>query len=274
MASISELRKQMGREKVVAVTEIDTATEVSANEEVFENKEAKESNINEAIFPKEEETEVLVHYEGGVGTFDYNPKLWKIKEFEGGRGVLKYIGPVNCPIDLPKGVTSTAFMFDSIIFEEGAYLRDFDTSEVTTMAYMFARAELCPGFTLGANFDTSNVKHMAGMFESAVLNDDFSLGDKFDTSKCESFNNWMTSCRMNKSFSMGDKFVTTAAKQARGMFMDCRFSSLFRFPETFKVDGIEEKEKEAMFRRQRGLQGLMGVETPEEVIAEHQVSFS
>lgn len=36
MASISELRKQMGREKVVAVTEIDTATEVSANEEVFE----------------------------------------------------------------------------------------------------------------------------------------------------------------------------------------------------------------------------------------------
>lgn len=267
MASISELRKHTGREKSPAI---------EGPKEQAEGEKLETENANMSVDNTEDKEEVkiesLVHYSGGIGTFDYNPKLWKVKEFKGGQGVLKYIGPVNCPIDLPKGVTSTAFMFESIIFEEGAYLRDFDTSKVKTMAYMFARAELSDGFSLGEKFYTSNIRYMDGMFESTILNDDFSLGSNFDTSKCESFNNWMNKCRMNRNFSLGDKFVTAAAKQARGMFMDCRFSNLFRFPETFKVDEIDKKEKEGMFLRQRGLQGLMGVEAPEEVISCYQVS--
>lgn len=263
MASISELRKQTGRERIEPVIE---------EEEVIVESGVASEDKDVGITP--EEVVELVHYDGTLGVFDYNPKLWKIKSFDKGRGVLKYIGPVNVPIDLPKGVNSTAFMFDSIIFEEGAYLRDFDTSLVENMSYMFCRAELCKGFTLGDKFYTGHVKYMAGMFESTVLNEDFSLGEHFDTSNVLSFNHWMNKCSMNKGFTLGKHFHTGAATQANGMFMDCRFDSEFKFPSNFEVGHIAAEEKKSMFLRQRGLQGLMGIETPEEVVAEFKLVAS
>lgn len=79
----------------------------------------------------------LVHYEGELGIFDYDPEEFKVEKFNDGTECLHYCGKGNS-VDLPDGCIDTR--------------------------YMFCRRRLPEGFSLGEHFDTSKVTDMYGMF--------------------------------------------------------------------------------------------------------------
>lgn len=106
---------------------------------------------NDSAAPKDN----LIHYQGELGDFWYDPREFKLEHF--GRECLHYIG-TRKEVRLPQGCVSTRFMFFRSELPEGFKLIDFDTSEVVDMSYMFCSCKIHEGFSLGARFNTSNVK--------------------------------------------------------------------------------------------------------------------
>ena len=129
-----------------------------------------------------EEKSNLVHYEGKLGVFNYDPMEFEIKasdEFE----YLHYHGNGKS-VDLPDGCINTSYIFSDCILSEGFSFGDhFDTSNVTIMDKMFRNCIVPAGFSLGEHFDTSKVTDMEWMFENCRLPKGFPLGEHFDISK-------------------------------------------------------------------------------------------
>ena len=118
----------------------------------------------------------LVHYEGELGVFDYDPREFKIEEFYDGKKRLRYCGNGKS-VDLPDGCVATRFMFFCCKLPKDFSLGEhFDTSNVTDMSGMFDNCRLPDGFSLGEHFDTSYVTDMSGMFKNCKLPEGFSLG--------------------------------------------------------------------------------------------------
>ena len=124
--------------------------------------------------------ENLVHYEGVLGIFDYDPEEFEVKKI-GYCEYLHYHGNGKS-VNLPDGCIKTRYMFSECKLPEGFSLGEsFDTSKVTDMRNMFSCCKLPKGFSLGEHFDTSNVTCMESMFHRCKLSDGFSLGEHFDT---------------------------------------------------------------------------------------------
>ncbi|HBW55294.1 MAG TPA: hypothetical protein DEF65_10990 [Lachnospiraceae bacterium] len=101
---------------------------------------------------EERNNDGLIHYQGELGDFWYDPKEFKVTTHES--AALKYLHYVgnSDAVDLPKGCISTRYMFRGCILPEGFTIgNDFDTSEVVDMQGMFQDCEMPVGFSLGIN---------------------------------------------------------------------------------------------------------------------------
>jgi len=205
------------------------------------------------IFTKESKKKQnnLIHYEGKLGVFDYNPEDYELLGYESITQILHYKGK-TVALSLPKGIIDTSYMFNECEFPEGFHFVDFDTSNVismeamfegctlphgftlgdkfytcavTTMSSMFAFCNIPVGFSLGANFDTSNVTVMEDMFCKCRIAAGFSLGSKFDTSNVESMVTMFERSILPADFTLGDKFDTSNVTDMGGMFNGCHYDN-------------------------------------------------
>ena len=125
-------------------------------------------------------SEVINHYKGELGEFDYSEDDFALLQDENGKDYLhynEYIG--NTTLDLPDGIISTRNMFKDCTLPDGFTLGGFDTSKVTDMSGMFKNCSISDNFTLGEYFDTSNVENMSYMFNGCSVPEDFVFNDKF-----------------------------------------------------------------------------------------------
>ena len=180
---------------------------------------------------------MIKHYEGYLGTFDYDDEEFEIY------GYIRYIGK-GLSVDLPKGCINTSYMFMGSILPEGFHLGDFDTSNVRYMDGMFAKCILPEGFTLGDKFDTSNVKDISNMFYECKIPKGFSLGDKFNTSKVEDMYGMFSHCAfpegmsekslLSKQKCLNNVYKTTLEKPYANVScftMDCLNDNIILLPE-------------------------------------------
>ena len=167
----------------------------------------------------------LVHYEGELGVFDYDPREFKIEEFYDGKKRLRYCGNGKS-VDLPDGCVATRFMFFCCKLPKDFSLGEhFDTSNVTDMSGMFDNCRLPEGFSLGEHFDTSKVIYMYNMFAGCKLPEGFSLGEHFDTSKVTNMRGMFESCKLPEDFSLGEKFDTSNVTYMSDMFGGCSYGN-------------------------------------------------
>lgn len=146
------------------------------------------------ISEEEEKKRNLIHYEGELGVFDYDPKEFEIERLDD-FDYLHYHG-FGKSVDLPDGCINTRYMFYDCELPEGFTLgKRFDTSNVTSMEHMFYECKLSNGFTLGKNFDISNVRRMRGMFRDCDMPDNFYLGENFDISNVWHMEDMFIDCR-------------------------------------------------------------------------------
>ena len=158
----------------------------------------------------------LMHYEGELGVFDYNPEEFEVIYIDGG-DALHYIG--YHAVRLPEGCINTRYMFAQDYLPEGFLGWWFDTSSVVNMEHMFDSCHFYEGFTLREKFDTGKVTNMAHMFDSCAFSEGFSLGDRFDTSKVIDMSYMFDYCKFPVGFSLGKKFDTSSAKNMECMFI-------------------------------------------------------
>lgn len=166
--------------------------------------------------------EKLIHYEGELGIFDYDPEEFEVRYFFG-EMYLHYCG-MGKFVNLPKGCVSTRLMFNECILPAGFSLGpNFDTSEVTNMVYMFKDCELPAGFSFGDRFNTSKVINMRTMFYRCSMPEGLSLGENFDTSSVTDMYAMFAFCKMPKNFTLGDKFEIYNARRLDDMFRECTY---------------------------------------------------
>ena len=78
----------------------------------------------------------LVHYEGILGVFDYDPEEFEVRKIWY-HEYLHYHGNGKS-VDLPEGCTDTSYMFSECKLPEGFSLgENFNTGKVTYMEHMF-----------------------------------------------------------------------------------------------------------------------------------------
>ena len=151
----------------------------------------------------------LIHYDGELGVFDYDPDEFEIMRYVNSSDYLYYSGK-GLSVSLPKGCKNTRSMFAGCKLPEGFYFGEgFDTSEVTDMSHMFENCEIPTGFKLGPNFDTSNVTTMESMFCRCKLPAGFNLGLNFNTKNVKVMRFMFYGSTIPSGFTLGDKFYTT-----------------------------------------------------------------
>ena len=97
----------------------------------------------------------LVHYQGELGDFWYDPREFEIEHTK--NDTLHYKGN-DLSVSLPEGYINTRGVFDGCELPEGFTLGDkFDTSKVTSMEGVFSNCKLPEGFSLGEQFDISKL---------------------------------------------------------------------------------------------------------------------
>ena len=179
----------------------------------------------------------LMHYEGELGVFDYNPEEFEINRYF--TSYLHYCGTGNS-VNLPKGCKNTRYMFYECELPAGFHLgEDFDTSEVTDMSFMFYGCKFPEGFTLGRYFNTINVRFMSRMFSACRFHENFSLGEKFDTSNVIDMENMFTSCVFPKGFRFGEHFKTNNVKTMDYIFCSAEFLDGFILDDNFSINSNE-----------------------------------
>lgn len=177
----------------------------------------------------------LVHYEGILGIFDYDPEEFEVRKIWY-HEYLHYHGNGKS-VDLPEGCTDTSYMFSECKLPEGFSLgENFNTGKVTYMEHMFSCCKLPKGFSLGEHFDTSNVTYMHSMFRFCKIPDDFSLGEHFDTSKVTNMRRMFGDCRLPEGFSLGAHFYTSNVTDMSFMFSECKLPEGFSLGEHFAID--------------------------------------
>ena len=102
-----------------------------------------------------------VHYDGVLGSFDYDPNefhVWEGLDRDVHLGCHKFGGYAS----IPKGCVVTELLFAGKDFTMELKLGDsLDTSGVIDMNRMFAECKIPKGFTFGEAFDTSSVEKHA-----------------------------------------------------------------------------------------------------------------
>ena len=100
-------------------------------------------------------SEGLIHYQGELGDFWYDPNEFEIEHTK--NDTLHYKGN-DLSVSLPEGYIDTRGVFEGCELPEGFTLGDkFDTSKVTSMEGVFSNCKLPEGFSLGEQFDISKL---------------------------------------------------------------------------------------------------------------------
>lgn len=87
---------------------------------------------------------MIKHYEGPLGTFDYDDEEFEVSHSITGNECLHYHG-TGSSVDLPEGCINMSYMFYNCTLPEGFTLGDkFDTSKVTNTCNMFYNCTLPP----------------------------------------------------------------------------------------------------------------------------------
>lgn len=176
----------------------------------------------------------LIHYEGVLGVFDYDPREFEVVVRVDASECLRYCGNGKS-VNLPDGCINTSYMFFKCKLPEGFSLgKNFDTSKVTNMEGMFKECRLPEGFSLGEHFDTSSVTNMSSMFRSCILPKGFSLGESFDTSNVSNMDGMFACCELPEGFSLGEHFDTSNVINMENMFYKCTYNgiSIYAYFET------------------------------------------
>lgn len=182
----------------------------------------------------------LMHYEGELGVFDYNPEEFEINRYF--TSYLHYCGTGNS-VNLPKGCKNTRYMFYECELPAGFHLgEDFDTSEVTDMSFMFYGCKFPEGFTLGRYFNTINVKFMTSMFDTCEFPEGFTLGNNFNTIKVTDMGSMFRRCKFPEGFTLGRYFNTINVRFMSRMFSACRFHENFSLGEKFDTSNVIDME--------------------------------
>lgn len=182
----------------------------------------------------------LMHYEGELGVFDYNPEEFEINRYS--TSCLHYCGTGDS-VNLPKGCKNTRYMFYECELPAGFHLgEDFDTSEVTDMSFMFYGCKFPEGFTLGRHFNTINVKFMMSMFYACKFPRGFTLGNNFNTIKVIDMSDMFRRCEFSEGFTLGKYFNTINVKFMSKMFSACRFHENFSLGERFDTSNVIDME--------------------------------
>ena len=182
----------------------------------------------------EERNDGLIHYQGELGDFWYDPKEFEVhnnhafditeKPWYG--DFLHYVGH-DLSVSLPEGCTSTKGMFYECKLPKGFHLSGFDTSNVKDMSAMFKGCKFPAGFSLGDKFDTSNVENACAMFYDCKFSSGFTLGDKFDTSNVTDMAGLFAKAKLPEGFFLGEKFTFETATNLNNMFYCVEFPKGF-----------------------------------------------
>ena len=168
----------------------------------------------------------LVHYEGVLGVFDYDPREFEVVVRVDASEYLRYCGNGKS-VNLPDGCINTRYMFVCCRFPDGfSFGKNFDTSKVTNMEGMFKECKLPEGFSLGEHFDTSSVTNMSGMFRSCILPKGFSLGESFDTSNVSNMGGMFACCELPRDFFLGKHFDISNVTDMENMFYKCTYNGI------------------------------------------------
>ena len=188
----------------------------------------------------------LIHYQGELGDFWYDPKEFEVhnnhafdiieKPWYG--DFLHYVGH-DLSVSLPEGCTSTRGMFYECKLPKGFHLSGFDTSNVKDMSAMFRGCKFPAGFSLGDKFDTSNVEDMCAMFYDCKFPSGFTLGGKFDTSNVEDMRYMFAQCKMPAGFTLGAQFDTSNVGNMCAMFRGCEMPIGFTLGERFDTSNVK-----------------------------------
>ena len=179
----------------------------------------------------------LIHYNGELGVFDYDPDEFEIIYNGNNEDCLHYCG-TGLSVDLPKGCVNVQRMFAGCKLPKGFHLGEhFNTSEVTDMSHMFEDCEIPTGFELDPNFDTSNVTTMESMFCRCKLPAGFNLGLNFNTKNVKVMRFMFYGSTIPSGFTLGDKFYTTRDTQAAEMFSHCNLPKGFSLGNHFRLRG-------------------------------------
>ena len=96
-----------------------------------------EFNKSNRFNDDENKNQNLLHYDGEIGEFDYDPNIWEIIDnhlmFKN-----KEVESLPKNLELPKGCTDISCMFNSCInLKDISPLQNWDTSNITNMSGMF-----------------------------------------------------------------------------------------------------------------------------------------
>lgn len=185
---------------------------------------------------------MLEHYKGELGEFWYDEDEYELVKTDICE-CLHYKGTNPINLKLPEGCINTYGMFKDCVFEEGSSFKEFNTSNVKYMGYMFEGCVFPKGFSLGDGFDTSNVTEMQWMFGKCEFPEEFSLGNSFDTSKVTDFSCMFCYTKFSEGFDFGSKFSTESAIYMINMFATCKFSKDFQMGIKFDFRSLKEAHK-------------------------------
>ena len=109
----------------------------------------------------------MKHYEGDLGIFDYDEKVWTLFS----NNLYTYLRPLrkelkDCVLELPKGCTNCMLMFEGCTLNN-VQLVGFDRGDITDMSQMFRNCSIC-NMTI-ANLNLRSVKYAVAMFYDARI---------------------------------------------------------------------------------------------------------
>ncbi|MBR3228259.1 MAG: BspA family leucine-rich repeat surface protein, partial [Erysipelotrichaceae bacterium] len=115
---------------------------------------------------------------------------------------------------------SMSHWFNGFTNLESADLSQFDTSNVTNMARLFAGCSNLKTVTLGSNFDTSNVTNMLDMFDGCSSLEELDVSG-FNTANVTDMEGMFRSCESLTSLDVTG-FRTSNVTTMKGMFSNCK----------------------------------------------------
>ena len=120
-------------------------------------------------------------------------------------------------------------------------LKNFDTTNVNNMEYMFCGCNSLTDLILGDSFNTSNVTNMQHMFDGCSNLINLTLGNSFDTSQTVRMNSMFDGCSKLQSLDLS-KFNTSKTEQMEYMFNNCSSLEIITFGENFNTSKVLNME--------------------------------
>ena len=176
---------------------------------------------------------MLLKYDGELGSFEYNPKMFKLKYVEYQLSLVARKSWYGYgPYVIPKGLLSARYMFSGFKFpSDFKFGEEFDTSRLKSMKGMFKNAKFEKGFSFGKSLNTENCNNFDEMFYGVKFPEGFTFEEPFDFENASSMYGMfaMTEFKNDPNFREDDKNVTRVKADMERMY----FCS--KIPEDFQI---------------------------------------